>query len=185
MFARTQRLLLRPGWPEDAPALHSAINDAVTVGNLASAPWPYRLEDAESFLAIAPHALQPTFLIFRRTGGAPQLIGSIGFGRKDTPDLELGYWISRAHWGLGYATEAGHAVLDIAKSLGHRQMHAEHFVDNPASGNVLRKLGFCPTGRTAPRFSKGRNAKVQTVEFQISLTDDTDDECDAMRSLAA
>ena len=43
MFARTERLLLRPGWAEDAPALAAAIADEMIVRNLATAPWPYRL----------------------------------------------------------------------------------------------------------------------------------------------
>ena len=51
MFARTQRLLLRPGWREDAPALHAAMADEGIVRNLASPPWPYALSDAEQFLA--------------------------------------------------------------------------------------------------------------------------------------
>ena len=40
MFARTERLLLRPGWAEDAPALARAIADEQVVRNLATAPWP-------------------------------------------------------------------------------------------------------------------------------------------------
>ena len=43
MFARTPRLLLRPGFPEDAPALVAAIADQAIVRNLATAPWPYRM----------------------------------------------------------------------------------------------------------------------------------------------
>ena len=50
MFARTQRLLLRPGWKEDASALFQAICDERIVCNLASAPWPYSFADAEAFL---------------------------------------------------------------------------------------------------------------------------------------
>jgi hypothetical protein len=46
MFARTERLLLRPGWAEDAPALRQAIADEMVVRNLAVAPWPYSLRDA-------------------------------------------------------------------------------------------------------------------------------------------
>ena len=48
MFARTKRLLLRPGWAEDAPALAAAIADEKIVRNLATAPWPYRMRDAEA-----------------------------------------------------------------------------------------------------------------------------------------
>ena len=43
MFARTTRLLLRPGWAEDAEALAQAIGDEMIVRNLSTAPWPYAL----------------------------------------------------------------------------------------------------------------------------------------------
>ena len=184
MFAVTPRLLLRPGWPEDSNTLFTTINDEAVVRNLASAPWPYKRVDAEQFLATPRPMLHPNFLIFRRNGQVPQLLGCIGFGDNGERHLELGYWIAREHWGHGYATEAGRAVLDIARTLGHPEMQAEHFVDNPASGKVLRKLGFRPTGRTTPRFSKGRGQETDAVQFTLSLSED-DSADDVMRDLAA
>jgi RimJ/RimL family protein N-acetyltransferase len=181
MFARTERLLLRPGWPEDAPAVYEAINDQAIVRNLGSAPWPYRREDADQFLSLERPVLHPNFLIFRRSSESPQLVGSIGFGDMGSGDLEIGYWIARDHWGRGYATEAARAVLDIAKTVGHREMLAEHFVDNPGSGKVLKKLGFRPTGHIAPRYSKGRGEKVDAVQFKLQLAEDSD----VMRPMAA
>ncbi len=181
MFARTERLLLRPGWPEDAPAVFEAINDRAIVRNLASAPWPYAREDADMFLSLERPLLHPNFLIFRRTAGSPQLIGAIGFGDTGDGQLEIGYWIARDYWGHGYATEAGRAVLDIARTVGHRELQAEHFVDNPGSGRVLKKLGFKPTGQIVPRYSKGRGEKVDAVQFNLQLSDDGD----VMRPLAA
>ena len=38
--------------------------------------------------------------------------------------------------------------------------------DNPASGNVLRKLGFRFTGETQKRHSLGRNAIVDCLIFE-------------------
>ncbi len=183
MFARTPRLLLRPGWPEDAEALHQAINDEAIVRNLASAPWPYSRNDAEEFLSLPHKAKSPRWLIYRRTAGAPCLVGTCGIDVMSDGSVELGYWIGRDYWGLGYATEAGHAALETAKALGHRAIVASHFIDNPASGNVLVKLGFQRTGRSAPRFSKGRNKAVATVEFELSLEGDM--ESDVVRPLAA
>jgi hypothetical protein len=40
MFTRTERLLLRPGWAEVAPALAATFADERIVRNLATAPWP-------------------------------------------------------------------------------------------------------------------------------------------------
>jgi RimJ/RimL family protein N-acetyltransferase len=171
MFARTERLLLRPGWAEDAPALYRAIADEGIVRNLASAPWPYRSEDASAFLATQRPAHEPAMLIFRRTDGDPELIGSIGFGRRPDGELEFGYWIARAHWGRGYATEAGRAAVEMArKSLRIEKLNAGHFLDNRASGRVLEKLGFRPTGRTASRYSAGRNAIGACKLFELDLT---------------
>ena len=118
MFARTPRLLLRPGFPEDAPALAAAIADEAIVRNLANAPWPYRMRDAEAFLASPRDPVLPSLLIFERTDGAPQLVGACGLGRRPSGAVEMGYWIARALWGRGFATEACAALIDIARTLG-------------------------------------------------------------------
>ena len=180
MFARTERLLLRPGWIEDAPALHSAIADERIVRNLATAPWPYRLADAETFLERERSPAEPAMLIFLRTAVAtPELIGGIGFARKPDGGTELGYWLAPRHWGRGYATEAGRAVLAAARdSLRLRRIEAGHFLDNPASGRVLEKLGFRPTGGIVPRYSAGRGEIALCREMVLDLAN-ADEESDA------
>lgn len=170
MFARTDRLLLRPGWAEDAPALAQAIGDELIVRNLAVVPWPYSLRDAEAFLAAPRDPLLPSLLIFERTDGAPLLVGSCGLGRRASGAVELGYWIARPHWGQGFATEAGRALLAIAKALGLARLEASHFLDNPASGRVLEKLGFQSTGLIAPRLSCARGTEIPARYFRLELT---------------
>lgn len=161
MFARTERLTLRPGWIEDAPALFRAIADEGIVRNLAHAPWPYTREDAEAFLSHDRDPAEGSALIFLMTGAAPELIGGIGFGRMPDGRRELGYWLARDHWGRGYATEAAGAMLAAARdSLRLKRIEAGHFLDNPASGRVLEKLGFRPTGQIVPRYSAGRGEAV-------------------------
>ena len=178
MFARTERLLLRPGWAEDAPQLARAIADEQIVRNLATAPWPFGLQDAEAFLAAPRDPVLPSFLITERTDGAPRVVGSCGLGRRPSGAVELGYWISRAHWGRGIATEAGKALIDIARTLGLRRLEASHFLDNPASGRVLEKLGFIPTGISATRFSCARGGEAMTRLFCLPLMAATGlDEC--------
>lgn len=160
MFARTPRLLLRPGFPEDAPALASAIGDEAIVRHLSVVPWPYTLRDAEAYLASPRDPVLPSFLIFERTDGAPRLAGSCGLGRRASGAVELGYWIARPFWGRGIATEAGSALIDIARALGLAQLEASHFIDNPASARVLDKLGFESTGLIAPRMNCARGEEV-------------------------
>jgi RimJ/RimL family protein N-acetyltransferase len=168
MFARTERLLLRPSWPEDAAELHQAIADEGIVRNLARAPWPYAVDDAVQFVAQAHDALYPAFLLMLRTHGAPRIIGACGIGNHDG-SAELGYWIMRPYWGLGFATEASRAVVHIAKAIGHKTLTASHFTDNPASGNVLRKLGFQNTGKTALRHSNGRGEAMTCALYEKAL----------------
>lgn len=170
MFARTDRLLLRPGWAEDAQALFTAIADEAIVRNLASAPWPYSMADAETFLATERGPDSPSFLIFRRTRGAPQLVGTAGLHRHPDGETELGYWIARPFWGLGYATEAAAAIVAVARDgLRLRKLTAGHFVDNPASGRVLQKIGFRPTGQTGQRYSAGRGTAAPCKQFERAL----------------
>ena len=176
MFARTARLLLRPGWAEDARALDAAIDDEQVVRNLATAPWPFRLRDAEAYLAQPRDPLLPSFLIFERTDAEPRLLGSCGLGRRPSGGVELGYWVARNFWGRGIATEASRALLDIARTLRLPRLQASHFLDNPASGRVLEKLGFEPIGITAPRMSCARGTEAPARLFRIEFAGEVETE---------
>ena len=44
-----------------------------------------------------------------------------------------------------------------------------HFLDNPASGRVLEKLGFEPLGIIAPRLSCARGMEAQARMFALQL----------------
>ena len=170
MFLRTERLMLRPGWTEDAPALAKAIGDERIVRNLASAPWPYTVADAEAFLATERRPVDAALLVFLAGETKAGPIGSVGFGRRPSGEIEFGYWFVRQHWGRGYATEAGKAVVAMAReSLRVKRLSSGHFLDNPASGRVLEKLGFRPTGAVVPRFSAGRGEAVPCRLFELDL----------------
>lgn len=166
MFLRTDRLLLRPAWHEDAQPLYNAINDEAIITNLARAPWPYTLNDAHCFIAIKPNMIAPNFMVFCMTYGTPELIGSCGLTKHDGV-IEMGYWIARSHWGRGYASEAAMAVMKAALSIGHDTLYAGYFADNPASGNVLRKCGFTHRGPTRQIFSLGRNKKADFIPMIV------------------
>lgn len=171
MFARTERTLLRPAWIEDAPSLQNAIADEAIVRNLVMAPWPYNLDDAQNFVHMNHNILTPNFMIMRRTDDAPILIGSCGLLSRNG-QIELGYWIARQYWGMGYASEAAKAVLHIAHSLGHKQIYAGYFTDNPASGRVLQKLGFQPSGPKRKIYSLGRGCEADLLPMKINNLSD-------------
>ncbi|WP_428027586.1 GNAT family N-acetyltransferase [Altererythrobacter sp.] len=166
MFHRSERLLLRPPWPEDWKPVLGGIADEGVVRNLARAPWPYNPEDAREFVQQPVDVMFPRFLITRADNA--MLVGCVGI-HPNGSEVELGYWIARPQWGKGYATEAARAVLEVAHMLGHRRIVAGHFLDNPASGRVLTKLGFEPTGKVVRRYSCGRGEDALATEYELDL----------------
>lgn len=169
MFARTPRLLLRPGFPEDAPALAQALADEAIARNHTAIPWPFGMRDAEALLAAPRDPVLPSLLIFERTDAAPNLVGACGLGRRPSGAVELGYWIARPFWGRGYATEACSALVEMARALRIDCVEGSHFIDNPASARVLEKLGFCSTGLIAPRLSCARGEEVPARLMRLQL----------------
>ena len=177
MFARTERLTLRPGWPEDAHDLVRAIAHESVVTRLSRAPWPYTLGDALDFLKRVPGTAESAMLICAHHPDAVRLVGGIGIHLDEEGNHELGYWLTPGAWGRGYATEAGRAVIANARhTLRLRKLTAGHFVDNPASARVLRKLGFRPTGKVVLSPCRARGEMVSTVKFEMDLT--AQDSCD-------
>ena len=176
MFIRSERLFLRPGWPEDWEELFGGIADEGVVRNLAKVPWPYGPEHAREFATRPQDERLPHFMVTLPGAQGARLIGCAGLGRDEAGDVELGYWIAREHWGRGYASEAARAVLRLAATLGHRRVVAGHFVDNPASGRVLVKVGFRPAGSVRRRFSLARGAEVAALAYAIELASPCD--CD-------
>ena len=169
MFLRTERLFLRPAWLEDAPELTRAIGREPVVRMLATAPWPYREEHARQWIA-APRDPRLPNLLLTLPGEGGLIVGGCGLNEEDGR-VELGYWVAPEHWGRGYATEAVRGLLSLARLAGHRRITARHALDNPASGRVLRKLGFRPTGRAGAIHSLGRKGKVDAAEYTLDLAE--------------
>ena len=141
----TKRLTLRAPTLKDAKAVAVLANDRRIAENTARIPHPYKLADAESFIAGANKANGETvFLVTARDG---TIMGACGVAVADPNAPELGYWLGVQYWGQGFATEALHAVIDFAFSeCEHTALHAGARVTNPASRRVLEKCGFQWTG---------------------------------------
>jgi RimJ/RimL family protein N-acetyltransferase len=169
MFARTQRLLLRPGFPEDASALLAAMGDERILRHITGLPWPYRLEEAQASLARDSDPLLPSLLVFERTAGAPRLVGGCRLARRLSGAVEIGFWVGQADQGRGLAHEAAAALIDIARTLRLSSIEASHFVDNPKAARVLEKLGFRSNGLIAPRFCAARNGEAPARLYRMSL----------------
>jgi RimJ/RimL family protein N-acetyltransferase len=64
--------------------------------------------------------------------------GNIGSWQQNGQRL-LGYWVGRAHWGRGVATEA---LARFVEELSTRPLYAHVAVHNVGSIRVLEKCGF-------------------------------------------
>jgi ribosomal-protein-alanine N-acetyltransferase len=148
---RTERLTLRPFNESDARRIAYLAGDYDVARMCGRVPHPYPVAAAYSWIDRHENDRQKGGeFAFAVTAPFDGLIGSIGVNRTGDPAdaaWELGYWLGMPYWGFGYASEAGRALMDWARDqLGAKVFAAGHFVDNPASGNVLRKLGFVHTG---------------------------------------
>lgn len=139
------RLKLRPLVPDDAPRLAELLNDWEMVKHTAAIPHPYAPADGESFVATMEGkrlAGKGIALAMERTLDR-QLIGVIGFGLEADGTPELGWWVGRACWGDGYATEAARRLLrHLFADLGYASAWASAHPDNAASRAVMGKLGM-------------------------------------------
>ena len=174
MFIRTKRLFLRPPFAEDWREIYRGINDAGVVRMLARAPWPYRPEHAQQFCnqAFDPRDIRMAITL-PGVEGAP-IIGMIGMDcAEDEP--EIGYWIARGYRSKGFASEALGAMISIARMLGVRRLQAGHYLDNPASGAVLKKAGFAETGEARPTHALGRGGQlVLARRYRLELVEGPD-----------
>ncbi|MGY5130148.1 GNAT family N-acetyltransferase [Streptomyces nigrescens] len=146
----TERLVLRPFEPSDAPTVHAACQEP-DIPRWTSVPSPYGVADAEQFVGTAVPAgwrddTAYHFAVVTRADGT--LAGAMGLVRLDrlrTPErqAELGYWAAKEQRGRGYTVEAARAVLRWAfRDLGVERMEWRAEAGNEPSRAVARKLGF-------------------------------------------
>lgn len=146
----TTRLALRPFRETDARRIAYLAGDYDVAKMCGRVPHPYPVAAAHTWLAKLDEqrdaGVEFPFAIEARIDG---LIGACGVNRVGDPKdaiWEIGYWLGMPYWGFGYAVEAAKGLIGWARdTLGARVFLAGHFVDNPASGKVLRKLGFSHT----------------------------------------
>jgi RimJ/RimL family protein N-acetyltransferase len=136
---------------------------------LSRVPWPYREEHARQWIEASTDPRLPNALVTLPAENG-RIIGSCGLHQNEG-GTEVGYWIEPGYWNRGYATEALRGVLALARLIGHRRIVSRHAMDNPASGRVLRKAGFRPTGRACAFHSLGRGARVEGPEYVLDLAE--------------
>lgn len=157
----SNRLLLRPWQDDDAPLLYRYASDP-DVGPRAG--WAPHQSVEESLHIIQTVFRNPTtWAIVLKDSDL--LVGAIGYGpscdchlpaREGEPTV--GYWIAKPFWNQGLCTEALQLLIAHLRQQNESNENNEvsaptipslisgHFIDNPASGRVMEKCGFVPTG---------------------------------------
>ncbi|MET9385572.1 GNAT family protein [Streptomyces sp. NPDC002928] len=79
-------------------------------------------------------------------------------------EREVTYVVDRAHWGLGIATEALAALLELEPT---RPLHDDAAADNVGSLRVLEKRGFVVSGRSRC-FARARGEEIDLVHVALS-----------------
>ena len=137
------RLRLRRSAPADAAATFAVARDA-QVMRYMEWPAPERLADTQAFFdgcaARWQSATEYHWMVERKADSTA--IGCIAC-RIRGHAADFGYFLARAHWGQGHATEAaGLLVSWLRRQQSIVRIGATTDVDNLASAAVLLKVGL-------------------------------------------
>jgi diamine N-acetyltransferase len=144
----TRRLALERPRVDEAPHVFTRYAGDPEVTRYVGWPRHMSVDDTRAFLTFSESewARWPAgpYLIRSRETGV--LLGSSGLGFETAERASTGYVLARDAWGHGYATEALRAVVDIARVIGVRRLHALCHTEHRASAHVLEKGGFTLEG---------------------------------------
>jgi RimJ/RimL family protein N-acetyltransferase len=155
----TERLVLRAVADRDAEAVFEMESDPVAMRYWSRPPMT---DIAEAFAAVErvmgffPARTALRWAITRP--GEDRLLGHISlFDFSDQNGrAEIGYGLTRRHWGQGIMHEALTAVIDYAFGpLGLRRLEADVDPRNAASLRALERLGFTREGLLRERWQVG------------------------------
>lgn len=138
----TKRLILRPFVKNDVTALFRIMSDAAVNRFLPLFPLK-TVEEAENYLqekylSRYEAGVDFYYALCFKADNVP--VGYIKVSEDDSHDL--GYGLRREYWNKGIMTEACRAVLEAVEKAGLPYVTATHDVNNPVSGEVMRKAGL-------------------------------------------
>ena len=169
----TDRIILRPWRDSDAEVLYKWASDPDVGPRAGWAPHKSVEESLEIIRTVFIDAFHTWAIELKATGEA---IGAMGYGPScecDLPAREgeplIGYWVAKPFWNQGICTEALRLMLDhIRETTDIKSLISGHFVDNPASGRVMEKCGFVPTGETCIDANQyqGANRPIRVLRLE-------------------
>jgi RimJ/RimL family protein N-acetyltransferase len=159
---RTPRLVLRRFVPGDAAAL-AGYRSRPEIARYQSWDAPYPVDRAEAFIAWLGehHPDEPGEwyqLAIAEREAPDRLIGDCGFrSRQDEPAVvDVGFTLSPAAQGHGYATEAvGEVLRYLFEDRAKHKVCADCDTRNDRSWQLLERLGFVREGTLRESFRDG------------------------------
>lgn len=145
---------LREVQDADADALFEQMRDPVSVAMAAFTGRDH--DDRAAFDAWLHRVRNNPEVTMRAVVEDGRLVGSIASFVIEG-DTEITYWLDRAVWGRGIASEAVAALLALVPT---RPLHARAASDNIASLKVLQRAGFKITG-TDHGYARARGAEIE------------------------
>ena len=146
----TERLILRPPTLKDAADIAANANHIDVSRYLALVPYPYSVKNARDFIKPCRKKAKDNLYNFGITlKHSGKIIGMIGFPALDkfTAKADVGYWLGKKYWGQGIATEALEAIVKFAfLKVKLVRLQADVAIENKASANLLKKIGFKKEG---------------------------------------
>lgn len=139
------RLRLRKITQEDCKDLYQYMTNPLVSNNISFEPqtllFPARL--FRYFTACYESLRDLHFAIELKQTNKVIGVGSLQHWDQFKSKARLGYLLSPASWGQGYATEAARCLIDFGfETLKLEQIEARCARDNPASERVLQKCGM-------------------------------------------
>lgn len=142
----TERLVLRPFELTDASKVQELAGNIDVARTTLSIPYPYPDGAAEAWISsgktIAKAGNGYPFAMIKKNNN--ELIGCISIHiDKQHSRGELAYWLGRPYWGNGYTSEAAERLVRYGfEELALNKIWAAAMTKNPASSNVMRKIGM-------------------------------------------
>ena len=144
MELETKRLILRPWTLEDAEELYRYAKDP-EVGPAAGWEPHTSVENSREIIRTVLSA-PGTFAVILKETGLP--VGSTGYFQtkalgSETGEMELGYWIGKPYWGMGYIPEAARELIRYCFTELHcPRVWCSYFDGNEKSKRCMEKCGF-------------------------------------------
>jgi ribosomal-protein-alanine N-acetyltransferase len=142
VFLEGDAVTLHPVEPEDAPYLAALLNDPEVRQGIARS-YPMSEADERAWIESLDETNPDGVNLVICADGDP--VGTIGVNEvvQRWGKAELGYMIEPEAWNQGYATDATGTVVDyLIDELRFEKLNSRVFATNPASAQVLEKVGF-------------------------------------------